>query len=266
MAIYKQIQAKFWQNDFVLDLTSEERYFYLYLITNTMTTLCGIYRFNLKLAVLETGLSSEVINKHLNTFESSKKIIISKTSKEIIIVNWLKHNSKLNKRTISTINAELKEVKDKELLGQFFEICKMRQCPIDVIFKGIILPSTEKEERKNIGQALPEASQPKEKAEEEPLQRETNEIVQAISQDSGQQKKEADATSNLQANNIVKPYPSPPARKRRIRKSLCRTERKNQVNLLECCFQALKILQQIQKPKSGVVKQRKTWKQDVMIL
>ena len=57
MTITKKIQVKFWQDDFVLELTPEERYFYMYLITNTTSTACGIYKFNLKLAVLEQDLA-----------------------------------------------------------------------------------------------------------------------------------------------------------------------------------------------------------------
>ncbi|MDP4088313.1 MAG: hypothetical protein Q8930_03440 [Bacillota bacterium] len=182
MKIYKQIQANFWQNAFVLDLTPEERYFYVYLITNTMTTVCGIYKFNLKLAVLETGLSTEVINNYLNAFESSGKIVVSKISREIMIVNWLKHNSKRNKKIIGQINAELKEVKDKELLRRFYEICIKREYPDEAIFNGVVLPSevviesdnaviTEpnsevKAEPDNIGQAVQEAAKPEEKVAE----------------------------------------------------------------------------------------------------
>ncbi len=156
MTITKQIQVKFWQDDFVLELKPEERYFYMYLITNTTSTACGIYKFNHKLAVLETGLSAEAINEHLNTFESLGKIIISKSKKEIMLVNWLKHNCKMNKKTIKIINSELKEVKDKELLSRFLEVCKFRQYPVEEIFNGIIVASEVKEEAKESGQATSE--------------------------------------------------------------------------------------------------------------
>ena len=63
-----------------------------------MTNLCGIYKFNMKLAELETGYSPEVIQKQLNTLEEYEKIKLSKSSKEIMIVNWFKHNFKNNKR------------------------------------------------------------------------------------------------------------------------------------------------------------------------
>jgi hypothetical protein len=176
MSMYKQIQEKFWQSDFVLELKPEERYFYMYLITNTMTTHCGVYKFNLKLAELETGLTPEVIEKHLSTFESRGKIVISKTSKEIMIVNWFKHNFKSNKKTIASINKELKEVKDKEFLKQLHEICERRQYPINEIFNGIIIASAENQEGKNMGQALPETTELQAKAVEEVSQDEIKEL------------------------------------------------------------------------------------------
>lgn len=165
MTMYKQIQEKFWQSEFVLNLKPEERYFYMYLITNTMTTLCGIYKFSIKLAELETGLAPEVIEKHLRTFESHGKLIISKTTKEIMIVNWFKHNFKGNKKTIASINKELKDVKDKEFLMQLYELCVQRQYPVEELFSGITLLE-EKEEDKNIGQAMQQVS----KAEEKPVE------------------------------------------------------------------------------------------------
>jgi hypothetical protein len=170
MSIHKQIQEKFWQNEFVLGLQPEERYFYMYLITNTMTTLCGIYKFSLKLAELETGLSSEVIEKHLRTFESYGKLIISKTTKEIMIVNWFKHNFKSNKKTIVSINKELREVKDKEFLKQLFEICTQRQYPVEELFNGVMTGESNKEETKVVVQAPKETTQQKEKAVHETAQ------------------------------------------------------------------------------------------------
>lgn len=43
MAVYRTVQVNFWQDDFVLDLTPEERYFYVYLLTCSKTTQCGFF-------------------------------------------------------------------------------------------------------------------------------------------------------------------------------------------------------------------------------
>ncbi|WP_163193557.1 hypothetical protein [Clostridium thermarum] len=140
MANFKQIDMRFWQNDFVLGLTPEERYFYIYLVTNTMTSKCGIYKFNQKVAELETGYKAEVIERLLQSFESYGKIVVSKSTKEIMIVNWFKHNFKNSKRTIQEINKELKDVKDKEFIKVLYDICLERDYPVKEIFSGILLP------------------------------------------------------------------------------------------------------------------------------
>ena len=156
---YKQIKVNFWQNDFVTGLIPEERYFYMYLITNTMTTQCGIYKFNMKLAELETGYCQETIQKYLKNFEESGKIKISETSKEIMIVNWFKHNFKGSKKYIADINKELREVKDKEFIKQLYELCVEREYPIDAIFRGIILTEPKKDETNLCAEILTEADQ-----------------------------------------------------------------------------------------------------------
>ena len=43
MAVYRHIHIEYWQDGFVLDLTPEEKYFYIYLMTNSKTSQCGIY-------------------------------------------------------------------------------------------------------------------------------------------------------------------------------------------------------------------------------
>lgn len=37
MAVYRHIHIDYWQDGFVLDLTPEEKYFYIYLMTNSKT-------------------------------------------------------------------------------------------------------------------------------------------------------------------------------------------------------------------------------------
>lgn len=46
MAKYRAIQVDFWEDGFVLDLTPEEKYFYLYLLSNSRTTQCGCKRIS----------------------------------------------------------------------------------------------------------------------------------------------------------------------------------------------------------------------------
>ena len=68
MAVFRKLNTSFWQDPLVLDLTPEEKYFYLYLMTNTKTNQCGIYEIPKKVMEMETGYNSETIDKLIKRF------------------------------------------------------------------------------------------------------------------------------------------------------------------------------------------------------
>jgi hypothetical protein len=123
LAIYRQVHISFWQDDFVLDLTPEEKYFYLYLMTNSKTTQCGIYELPKKIIEFETGYNRETVDKLLDRFVGYGKILYCEDTKEIMIVNWIKHNWSTSPKVQSKITKELKDVKNKEFLSRFDSVC-----------------------------------------------------------------------------------------------------------------------------------------------
>ena len=92
MAVYRNVHISFWQDPFVLKLTPEEKYFYLYLMTNSKTTQCGIYEIPKSIINFETGYNLETVDKLLKKFIKYKKIIYDDSTNEILLVNWLKYN------------------------------------------------------------------------------------------------------------------------------------------------------------------------------
>jgi len=124
MAIYRPIQISFWQDTFVLELTPEEKYFYMYLLTNSKTTQCGIYEVSLKLIELETGYNSETVQKLINNFVKYDKIKYCKETHEVMIVNWIKHNPLSNVNLIKCVVKELRKTKNKELVREYIGACK----------------------------------------------------------------------------------------------------------------------------------------------
>ena len=110
-----------------------ENIFFRYPINDTLTNQCGIYKFNRRVAELETGYSCDKIESLLKKFEEHGKVTVSRTTIEIMLVNWFKHNFKVNKKKLLSINTELKDVKDKELLKRLYDFCSKRQYPTDEI-------------------------------------------------------------------------------------------------------------------------------------
>ena len=89
MAIYRNIQLSFWTDNKVEDeFTPEDKYFYLYLMTNPQTNICGCYEVSYSQLTNQTGYSKDTIIRLLDRFENEHKVIkYSKTNKEILLLN-----------------------------------------------------------------------------------------------------------------------------------------------------------------------------------
>jgi hypothetical protein len=163
MAVYRQIQTSFWQDDFVLNLTPEEKYFYLYLLTNSKTKQCGVYQLPMPIIIVETGYNQETVEKLMRRFIDYGKIIYSVKTREIGIINWPKYNPMESPKTKACVIKELKEIKDRSLIDQIYPIQGVSQkeqeeekekektaaeekIPPSAPAAGLILPETEKDE------------------------------------------------------------------------------------------------------------------------
>ncbi|MCK9577480.1 MAG: hypothetical protein M0R51_16370, partial [Clostridia bacterium] len=127
MAIYRPVYTSFWQDDFILSIPFAERYFYIYLMTNTKTSLCGIYELPRSIASIETGLSIDKIKDLLNKFQNKyHRVVCSEKTNEIVITNWLKYNNNISPHFQEALTKSFKEVKDTELIRYVYGIEKTR--------------------------------------------------------------------------------------------------------------------------------------------
>ncbi|MDT8717627.1 hypothetical protein IAI10_13220 [Clostridium sp. 19966] len=56
MAKYRHIYTSFWDDQKVMEnFTPEDKYFYLYILTNSRTTQIGVYRLPKKIISFEMG-------------------------------------------------------------------------------------------------------------------------------------------------------------------------------------------------------------------
>lgn len=149
MAKYRQIQTCFWKDSFVTELTPEEKFFFMYIMTNANTTQCGIYTFIVKFAEVETGYNRETIEKLLKRFVEYGRISYCEETKELMILNWVKYNYINNKPVISCMNKELHQIKHKPFLKALYDICKSSDLPVEQIFKGIIVDNVDLSSEQN---------------------------------------------------------------------------------------------------------------------
>jgi DnaD/phage-associated family protein len=131
LAKYRHIYVEFWQDPKVIEeMTPEDKLFYLYLLTNPLTTQIGVYKITKKHMAFELGYSIETINSLLERFINFHKLIrYNNETREIAVIHWGKYNLfKAGKPVIDCIKKELKEVKDKTLLWEI-----MNHIPNDTI-------------------------------------------------------------------------------------------------------------------------------------
>ncbi|VIF28044.1 DnaA domain-containing protein [Clostridioides difficile] len=170
MAKYRILQANFWDDGFVLDLTPEEKYFYNYLLTNGRASQCGCYELPFKIMEMQTGYNRETVEKLIKRFIEYGKIKYDSTTKEILIINWSKHNFSKSPKVRTCILKEVESIKNKEFQQYMYRVCIDYGYPIDTV--SIDYGEKEKEEEK-------EKEKEKEEGKTEPLiceEQEKNEL------------------------------------------------------------------------------------------
>lgn len=94
MATYRTVHISFWTDPKVDDdFTPEDKYFYLYLLTNPHTNICGCYEISMKQMVRETGYNEDTVKRLLHRMEYVHNVIqYDKNTKEVLVPKWGKYN------------------------------------------------------------------------------------------------------------------------------------------------------------------------------
>lgn len=122
MAAYRKISITFWSDPFVQTLTPEGKYFYLYLMTNTKTSQCGIYEITINHMSFETGYNNATIEKLLKQFQQNGRVKYSKETNEIALKNWPKYNLSESPKVKACVSNELKSIKNPALIEYLYSI------------------------------------------------------------------------------------------------------------------------------------------------
>ena len=140
MAIYRNVQLSFWTDNKVEDdFTPEDKYFYLYLLTNPQTNICGCYEVSYSQMTSQTGYNKDTVNRLIDRFENIHNIIkFNKNTKEILILNWYKYNWSKSEKTLTGVDAVAKHIKCNEFKEYIFEVidCIRNDTP----YKGHVCP------------------------------------------------------------------------------------------------------------------------------
>ncbi|WP_052144900.1 DnaD domain-containing protein [Halalkalibacter okhensis] len=119
MAKFRMIQTEFWNDPKVMEeMTPEDKFFFVYLLTNPQVTQIGIYRITKKQVAFETGFSVETVQLLFERFLHQHELIrYNEETRELAIKNWGKHNlGRGGKPMLDCIRKELEGVKDPSLI------------------------------------------------------------------------------------------------------------------------------------------------------
>jgi len=103
----------------VLELSPEEKFFYIYLLTNSKTTQCGIYELPKKIMEIETGYNRDTVTKLLRKFVDYGKIEYNEKTNEIYLINWFKYNPSKNSNIQKCVDKELESVKHRAFVTAY---------------------------------------------------------------------------------------------------------------------------------------------------
>ena len=113
MAIFRNVHVTFWTDPKIVDdFTPEDKYFYVYLLTNPHTNLCGCYEVSMKQMSDELGYNKETIEKLIDRFHRVHRVLdYDKQTKEMLLYNWSKYNWTKSPKLQAAVAKEVPNVK-----------------------------------------------------------------------------------------------------------------------------------------------------------
>jgi hypothetical protein len=109
------VNTKFWDDSYIVNLNPKEKLIFLYLFTNPVNTIAGVYELPLERVAFDTGISRQKVEECIKKFEVDRKIVCAHGW--IAVVNFIKHQNRNNPKIRQGILAELgnapKEITDR---------------------------------------------------------------------------------------------------------------------------------------------------------
>lgn len=115
MEVFTRVERGYWQDEFILELTPEQKFFYLYLMSNSKVNTLGAYVFPLTMSTVELGYNKETVLKLLDHFAQVGKIIWDETTKEVFLLNWPKRNWTKRTATLRALKKDFDTLKSPAL-------------------------------------------------------------------------------------------------------------------------------------------------------
>ena len=135
MANYRQVYMSFWSDPKVDDdFTPEDKYFYLYLLTNPHTNICGCYEISTRQMERETGYNRDTLRRLLERMESTHGVVrYDASTKEVLLVNWYKYNWTKSEKLVRGVSEVAQSIKSAQFRDYIFS-------RLNQIAEGVSIP------------------------------------------------------------------------------------------------------------------------------
>jgi hypothetical protein len=115
MSTHRYIATSFWDDDWIQGLDPSEKLLYMYLMTNPLTNIAGIYKITDKRISFDSGFNMDTIHGIITKFEKDGKAY--RMGEYVVLPSWPKHQSWENKDDIfKGIVKILNSLTDTELI------------------------------------------------------------------------------------------------------------------------------------------------------
>jgi len=89
MAVQRYISTSFWDDEWIRSLNYKEKFLYMYLMTNTLTNIAGVYKIANHRITYDTGFSDVEIEEIFARYKKDKKVF--KFNGYVILPSWPQH-------------------------------------------------------------------------------------------------------------------------------------------------------------------------------
>lgn len=145
MAVYRNVSLSFWTDSKVEnDFTPEDKFFYLYLITNPQTNICGCYQIGRKTFEFQTGYTMDTVHRLLDRMQNIHNVIrYDRDTNEVLILNWRKYNwtgsdkltAAVRKSAAGIKNPLFKEYVLRSIIDRDFSFEKLENDTVSIPYK-----------------------------------------------------------------------------------------------------------------------------------
>jgi hypothetical protein len=129
MAYYRQIHTKLWKDNWFIELTAEEKLFFIYLFSNERTSVAGIYELPVRVMSFECGFPRESIEAMLVKFGGANRVYYE--DGVVWVVNFRKYNENQSPKVQRRLREDIKAVPECDLKQRYLRYHHLIPDPSD---------------------------------------------------------------------------------------------------------------------------------------